>query len=388
MHIRERLKACQAAGTAVLATNFYNFETLTAVLKAARAVDAPVLLQLTRSSIDYMGLEQAVRMGRQGLADYGLEGWIHLDHGPSVELAQRCLEAGFDSVMIDASERPFGENVTVTRRVVELARPYGANVEAELGYVAKLGQRQGGGFTTPEEAARFVRETGVDALAVAIGSAHGFYRETPHLDMERLKAIRAATDVVLVLHGSSGIPHPMVREAIAAGISKVNLATEIKDTFMRSLKGVLTASDEIDLRKVFPKAVEPVTALLEEKYRMTGTARRRKYWPENHDPMKPVCLMTIALLGIPAAGSVSAQSLEERKAAVQELRLKDYEPRSVFRIPRTDVRRAKFPVVDMHSHDYAADDAGVAAWVRTLDSCNIRYSSVMHCEWIGAPFEE
>ena len=98
--------------------------------------------------------------------------------------------------------------------------------------------------------------------------------------------------------------------------------------------------------------------------------------------------MTIALLGIPAAGSVSAQSLEERKAAVQELRLKDYEPRSVFRIPRTDVRRAKFPVVDMHSHDYAADDAGVAAWVRTLDSCNIRYSSVMHCEWIGAPFEE
>ena len=240
MHIRERLKACQAAGTAVLATNFYNFETLTAVLKAARAVDAPVLLQLTRSSIDYMGLEQAVRMGRQGLADYGLEGWIHLDHGPSVELA----------------------------------RPYGANVEAELGYVAKLGQRQGGGFTTPEEAARFVRETGVDALAVAIGSAHGFYRETPHLDMERLKAIRAATDAVLVLHGSSGIPHPMVREAIAAGISKVNLATEIKDTFMRSLKGVLTASDEIDLRKVFPKAVEPVTALLEEKYRMTGTARR------------------------------------------------------------------------------------------------------------------
>ena len=221
-----------------------------------------------------MGLEQAVRMGRQGLADFGLGGWIHLDHGPSVELAQRCLEAGFDSVMIDASERPFGENVTVTRRVVELARPYGANVEAELGYVAKLGQRQGGGFTTPEEAARFVRETGVDALAVAIGSAHGFYRETPHLDMERLKAIRAATDAVLVLHGSSGIPHPMVREAIAAGISKVNLATEIKDTIMRSLKGVLPASDEIDLRKVFPKAVEPVTALLEEKYRMTGTARR------------------------------------------------------------------------------------------------------------------
>ena len=273
MHIRERLKACQAAGTAVLATNFYNFETLTAVLKAARAVDAPVLLQLTRSSIDYMGLEQAVRMGRQGLADYGLEGWIHLDHGPSVELAQRCLEAGFDWGRIDASERPFGENVTVTRRGVELARPYGANVEAELGYVAKLGQRQGGGFTTPEEAARFVRETGVDALAVAIGSAHGFYKQTPRLDIERLAQIHAATDAALVLHGSSGIPHDMVREAIANGIVKVNLATEIKDNFMRALKGVLLESEEIDLRKVFPKAVAPVVELLCEKYRMVGSSK-------------------------------------------------------------------------------------------------------------------
>ena len=146
-----------------------------------------------------------------------------------------------------------------------LARPYGANVEAEPGLRGQLwGSGRAAGSRLRRKPRASCGETGVDALAVAIGSAHGFYRETPHLDMERLKAIRAATDAVLVLHGSSGIPHPMVREAIAAGISKVNLATEIKDTFMRSLKGVLTASDEIDLRKVFPKAVEPVTALLEE----------------------------------------------------------------------------------------------------------------------------
>lgn len=157
--------------------------------------------------------------------------------------------------MIDASERPFDENVSTTRRVVELARSYGVNVEAELGYVAKLGQAQGGGFTTPEEAARFVEATGVDALAVAIGSAHGFYKQAPRLDIERLAQIHAATDAALVLHGSSGIPHDMVREAIANGIVKVNLATEIKDNFMRALKGVLLESEEIDLRKVFPKAV-------------------------------------------------------------------------------------------------------------------------------------
>lgn len=274
MRVQEFLKSCQRERKAVLATNFYNFETLTAVLRAASAVGAPVMLQLTRSSIDYLGLKEAVGMARQGLADYGLEGWVHLDHGDSAELAAQCLDAGFDSVMIDGSERPLVENIALTQRVVEMARPYGANVEAELGYVAKLGQTQGGGFTTPEDAARFVAATGVDALAVAIGSAHGFYKQPPKLDIERLKAIHAATDVVLVLHGSSGIPHPMVQEAIANGIAKVNLATEIKDTFMRALKQRLADSDEIDLRKVFPKAVAPVVALLEEKYRMTGSATR------------------------------------------------------------------------------------------------------------------
>ena len=263
MNVKELLKKCQRGRTAVLATNFYNFETLTAVMQAAQRMQAPVLLQLTRSSIDYMGLEQAVGMGRR----------IHLDHGGSVELVERCLDAGFDSVMIDASERPFDENVSTTRRVVELARPYGVNVEAELGYVAKLGQAQGGGFTTPEEAARFVEATGVDALAVAIGSAHGFYKQAPRLDIERLAQIHAATDAALVLHGSSGIPHDMVREAIANGIVKVNLATEIKDNFMRALKGVLLESEEIDLRKVFPKAVAPVVELLCEKYRMVGSSK-------------------------------------------------------------------------------------------------------------------
>ena len=273
MTVKELLKKCRQDRTAILATNFYNFETLTAVMQAAQRMQAPVLLQLTRSSIDYMGLQQAVGMGRRALADYGLEGWIHLDHGGSAELVERCLDAGFDSVMIDASERPFEENAATTRHVGELARPYGVNVEAELGYVAKLGQRQGGGFTTPEDAVRFVQQTGVDALAVAIGSAHGFYKQAPKLDIERLAEIHAAADVALVLHGSSGIPHDMVREAIANGIVKVNLATEIKDNFMRALKSVLLASDEIDLRKVFPQAIAPVVDLLCEKYRMVGSSR-------------------------------------------------------------------------------------------------------------------
>lgn len=268
MNVKQLLKQCQASNQAVLATNFYNLETLQGVMRAAQVTDSPVLLQLTRSSIDYMGLKNAVVMARQAIADYGVNGWIHLDHGGSVELVERCLDAGFDSVMIDASEEPFDVNVATTRRVVELAAPYGVNVEAELGYVAKLGQQQGGGFTTPEEAKLFVEQTGVDALAVSIGSAHGFYKQAPKLDIERLAQIHAATDVALVLHGSSGIPHEMVQQAISNGIVKVNLATEIKDTFMRNLKSILTSTDEIDLRKVFPKATEAVVELLVEKYKM------------------------------------------------------------------------------------------------------------------------
>lgn len=266
MNVKELLKDCQERHCAVLATNFYNLETLQGVMRAASATSSPVLLQLTRSSIDYMGLKQSVAMARQAIADYGVNGWIHLDHGGSVELVERCLDAGFDSVMIDASEEPFEKNVETTRRVVELAAPYGVNVEAELGYVAKLGQQQGGGFTTAEEAKLFVEQTGVDALAVSIGSAHGFYKQAPKLDIERLAQIHAVTDVALVLHGSSGIPHDMVQQAISNGIVKVNLATEIKDMFMRNLKSILTTTDEIDLRKVFPKATDAVVELLKEKY--------------------------------------------------------------------------------------------------------------------------
>lgn len=269
--IKQQLKECQRSKTALLATNFYNLETLLAVLKAASEVNVPIILQLTQSSIDYMGLNVAVSMARQGLKDYGLTGWIHLDHGQSVELVKKCLDAGFDSVMIDASERSLQENIETTSQVVEMARAYNANVEAELGYIAKLGQSQSYEFTTVHDAVTFVDNTGIDALAIAIGSAHGFYKSTPKLNIERLAEIHAATDAVLVLHGSSGIPDDMIKAAIQNGISKVNLATEIKDTFMRNLKDTLITTDEIDLRKVFPKATNSVVNLLSQKYTVVQT---------------------------------------------------------------------------------------------------------------------
>jgi tagatose 1,6-diphosphate aldolase GatY/KbaY len=156
---------------------------------------------------------------------------------------------------------------------VQLAASYNAHVEAELGYVAKLGQSTTHmGFTEPDQARQFVEETGVHALAIAIGSAHGFYKATPKLDLERLSAIHAITPAHLVLHGGSGIPAASLKEAISRGIAKINLATEIKNIFMKTLKSTMQLQDDIDLRKVFPNATQAVTALVAEKLQIVQKA--------------------------------------------------------------------------------------------------------------------
>jgi len=269
MRLQEKLKKFAGEGKALLAANFYNFETLTGILLAAKAANKPVILQLSESSINYLGLEVAVAMARAALKAHNVEGWLHLDHGSSIDMAKKCLDAGFDSVMIDASEKPLDENMYITSEVVRYAEKYNANVEAELGYVAKLGQvQQTNQFTQPEEAKRFVDATGVSALAIAIGSAHGFYKEPPKLQIELLSRIHQATDVALVLHGSSGIPEDQLHEAITRGISKVNLATETKNIFMKTLQKTLAENDEIDLRRVFPVATNSVVKLIEEKLRI------------------------------------------------------------------------------------------------------------------------
>ncbi len=269
MRLQEKLKEFQLQKKAILATNYYNFETLAAVLQAAKNMNSPLILQLTQSSIEYMGLDIALSMGRSGLKYYGVEGWIHLDHGGSIELAKECLRAGFDSVMFDGSELSLERNIEFTKKVVEMAKATGANVEAELGYVAKLGQStEKTEYTRPEDAAFFAKETGVNALAVAIGTAHGFYKETPKLDFKRLEAIAKATDVPLVLHGGSGVPGDALKTAVLLGICKVNVATEIKNMFMQMLKELLVNNSEIDLRKVFPPAIDAVTQLIEGKLKL------------------------------------------------------------------------------------------------------------------------
>ena len=265
MNLTEKLSANKKNGKALLATNFYNFETLTAVLVAAKESNSALILQLSESSLHYLGVDMAYQMARAGIKKYQVEAWIHLDHGQNPDLVKQCIDVGFDSVMIDASEQSLEKNIAITKEIVAYAKPKGVNVEAELGYISKLGQEQKMVYTQPEEAKHFVEQTQINALAIAVGSAHGFYKETPNLQIDLIGRINAATPVALVLHGSSGIPDIQLRQAIAQGITKINLATAIKNRFMLTLKEHLNTTDEIDLRKVFPVATNAAKDLVKNK---------------------------------------------------------------------------------------------------------------------------
>lgn len=265
MKLIQALYACRDRGTALLATNFYNMETLLAVLRAARQAASPIILQTSPSTIDYISSPAlAVAMAKTAAAQEGVTAWLHLDHATDLDLLKSCVDAGYDSVMIDASETDLTTNIRITRQAVCYAHAAGIAVEAELGYIPKLGQKDADsdGFTQPDQAAHFVQETGVDLLAVAIGTQHGFYKSPPRLDFDRLAAIRAAVAAPLVLHGGSGLSPRIWQTAIRLGITKINFATEIKDTFIRIIKTEINHGDRIDLRTIFPQAIHAVSDLV------------------------------------------------------------------------------------------------------------------------------
>ncbi len=266
----ESLRAHRDSGRALLATNFYNAETLLAVLRAAKETGAEIILQTSPATLEYLGVRLAAAMARAAAEEQGVTAWLHLDHAADIGIIRSCLNAGYDSVMIDASDKDFDTNVQITRQVAEMARTAGIAVEAELGYVPKLGEAEADetGLTTPDHARRFVEATGVDLLAVAIGNAHGFYKRPPALDLPRLEAIRDVVDVPLVLHGGSGLSAAEWRAVIARGMAKINFATEIKDTFVCAVRNVLRETNEIDIRKTFPAGTEAVTRLVASKIRI------------------------------------------------------------------------------------------------------------------------
>ncbi|HET6977307.1 MAG TPA: class II fructose-bisphosphate aldolase [Pyrinomonadaceae bacterium] len=266
---RPLLDTATRAGKAIAALNFYNAETLIAHVRAANALNESIILQTTEATINYLGLPMIVGMATAAADQLEQPVALHLDHGSSYDLAARCIDHNYTSVMIDGSRMSFADNCALTRRVVDLAHANGVSVEGELGHVGQNSDSIGNGnrfFTEPSDAARFVNETGVDALAVAIGTAHGFYKGEVRIDFARLREIAAAVPhTPLVLHGGSGVSAELLRESIAAGIRKVNFGTELKNAFTKAVKTSLSSSDDIDLRRTFSPAISAVAEISRAK---------------------------------------------------------------------------------------------------------------------------
>jgi tagatose 1,6-diphosphate aldolase GatY/KbaY len=277
---KEMLINAMKEGYAVPAFNIHNLETIQSVLETAGQMRSPVILAGTPGTIEYAGGDYIVAIVQAAVKKYDIPIAIHLDHFEDPEAIYKYLDIGFKSGMIDASHKPFEENIRITKSVVDYAHRLGATVEAELG---RLGGREddlvvdekNAAYTDPESAVEFVEKTGIDSLAVAIGTAHGLYKGEPKLDFERLKTIRGMVSIPLVLHGASDVPDQMVKKAIDLGISKVNVATDLKIPFSNAIKQYFSEHpNESDPRKYITPAKKAMKEVVRHKIEVCGSAGR------------------------------------------------------------------------------------------------------------------
>lgn len=293
---RDLLVPARKCGYAVPALNVQNLESIKAVVEAATEEMSPVILQLTPSAVKYAGLDYIMALAKVAAQTSSVPAAIHLDHGEDFETAAKCINAGFTSVMIDGSFLTFEGNVALTKKVVDFAHSRGVSVEAELGKLAGVEERsvqeKEAILTDPDEAAKFVGQTGVDALAVAIGTSHGAYKfkSQAELDLNRLREISQRVSIPLVLHGASSVPEWIVEKAerygaqlegakgvstdqlqaaIALGIAKINTDTDLRLAFVGAIREVLaTEPKEFDPRKILGKAKDAMKQVSKEKMRL------------------------------------------------------------------------------------------------------------------------
>ncbi|MDC7289078.1 class II fructose-1,6-bisphosphate aldolase [Blautia schinkii] len=273
---KELLLDAQRCGYAVGAFNVENMEMVQAVVAAAQELNSPVIMQTTPSTVKYADLAYFYANVKTAADKASVPVVMHLDHGNSFDLAMQALRAGYTSIMIDGSHDGYEENIAVSKAVVRACHPSGVPVEAELGKVGgkedDLDGGEGNPYTDPLEAKEFVERTGVDSLAVAIGTAHGIYSGTPKLDVERLSEIRKVVSIPLVLHGTSGVPDEAVQECIRRGICKVNYATDLRIAFSRGVKAVLEKNpDIIDPKKYNAQGREEVRQYVMSKIKVCGS---------------------------------------------------------------------------------------------------------------------
>ncbi|MFR9296656.1 MAG: class II fructose-1,6-bisphosphate aldolase [Aedoeadaptatus pacaensis] len=274
---KQILQHADEHGYAVGAFNVNNMEIIQAIAQAADELRAPVILQASQGAIKYAGIEYITSLVKTTAQQIDVPIALHLDHGTDFNEIMSCIRNGFTSVMIDASKHELEENIRLTKEIVKIAHAVGVSVEAELG---KIGGTEDqivvseaeATYTDPEEARIFVEETGVDSLAIAVGTAHGVYKGEPKVDIDRIKEIDRVVSVPLVLHGSSGVPYDTLGKAVGAGIRKINIDTDIRASFAGSVKAFVTENpDEIDPRKILKPARAAMAETVKEKIKVFGS---------------------------------------------------------------------------------------------------------------------
>ncbi len=269
---------------AIGAFNVSNLELAQAVIGAAEAQKSPVIAQTSEGAIEYAGLPMIAAIIKTLAAEVSVPVVMHLDHGKSLELVKQCIEVGYTSVMIDASTKPFEENIALTKSVVEYAHDHGVWVEAELGaIVGKEGIKDLHGqqtpdsfFTKPADAAQFAQETGIDALAVSIGTIHGAFTGQEYIRFELLEAIeKVVPHLPLVVHGASGIASEHLQQVATTNVCKINIDTELRIAFERAVAAYFKEPhDMVDPRKILGPAREAVQQVVSEKMNLFGSTKK------------------------------------------------------------------------------------------------------------------
>ena len=270
----DMLLKAQKGGYAVGAFNAENMEMVKAIIQAAEELKAPVMIQTTPSTVKYGTLQTYQAIVAAEAAKASVPVCLHLDHGSSFELAMQALDTGYTSVMIDGSKLDFEENIAVSKKVADVAAAIGVPCEAELG---KVGGKEddlvaeADTNTDPAQAKEFAERTGVTSLAIAIGTAHGFYVGTPVLDKERLSEIRKVVDIPLVLHGASGLTDEDVSDCVKRGICKVNFATELRAAYSKAVKEIFENDPDVFDPKAYGKAgIAAVKELVKGRMKVCG----------------------------------------------------------------------------------------------------------------------
>jgi fructose-bisphosphate aldolase class II len=257
--------------------NMNNLEFAQAIMEAAAELNSPFIYGVSEGALKYMGIEFTVAIAEAAARKSGLPIALHLDHGSSFDVAMKCIRAGFSSVMFDGSHHSFEDNIRLTKEVVKAAHAMGVSVEGELGTIGGVEDdisvdEEDANLAKPEEAIRFYEETGVDCLAIAVGTAHGMYAGEPNIRFDIIEKVASAIPVPVVLHGGSGVPDDMIRRSIQAGVGKINVNTENQVACTDAIREVLNKDSKVyDPRKYLGPARTAMVEVVKSKILLFGS---------------------------------------------------------------------------------------------------------------------